>query len=966
MHTNPHLSSETDSATTLYERFKALSVQQGASIALLASRFPALNFADLMIEIDRIGTLLHEAGLGRGDRIALAAPSGPETACAILGIAANAVCIPFHPGLTGEECLSLLQATKAKALLILNGDSGAIPDSAARLKFTIVDGNRPLGSSAAPLTISRPLPDDPALLMVTSGTTDRPKIVPVTHRQLLARGRKTQILLGLTSNDRCLNLMPLCYTHGLNSGLLGPILAGGSSICQRVFDRQSFIEGLHELAATWYTSGATHQNLILSWILQAPGEFSDHRLRFARSGSSPLPAYVQQELENRLGIPIIESYSSTETGTITANPPSGPRKSGTVGRGIAGELAIMDAAGIHLPAGQPGEVLVKGPCVITAYENDPEANRLAFRDEWFRTGDLGVLDGDGNLTLTGRIKEIINRGGEKIAPAEVDAALLRHPAIAEAITFPVPHATLHEDIAAAVVLFPGQTPAEADLISFLLLSLTPFKIPRRILQVEAIPKGPTGKPVRNRLAEYFAKDLAPNPSKKEDQPSPILRVLTELWRKVFRLDAAGPDDNFFIMGGDSLSAINLLASIETTLQINIAIDELVPHPTPRLLAQAIEAENIGKTQNIFSFHTDGRQTPLFAFGGRNGYVVCLVPIAYELGHDQPLYALQPPDMDWEQAGCLDLSAMAAHYIRRIRDIQPSGPYRLLGTSFGGLMALEVARRLQQHGETVEMLAVLDSAPPNYRLAKRCATFRPATLSINEVPASATKSASLRIAQAHVRARETYVLDHPFEGEIVYFFCMGVAGTPGYDPRRHWRHFATAGARFIALPGRHGSFHKEPQFSAFCDALKACLNNNLPAGVAPTALFAPYRLSYGGKDALIHGPGKTQIPVIGKAPGQLDEVYFSNHHLLLTGWAVDPMSSQTVNTLLFFLNGHYLGRGGCGIPMVDTGETNPNPRLSASGYRLVFPLPDKFVHGENDKIQIYILAPDLSVAWGIGH
>jgi acyl-CoA synthetase (AMP-forming)/AMP-acid ligase II len=308
---------------------------------------------------------------------------------------------------------------------------------------------------------------DIAFVLRTSGTTDRAKIVPMSHRNIVGQTGKSRRLLGLGPLDRCLNLMPLCYHHGLNSGLMTPLAAGCGTICPPGFDAETFIACMRTLSPTWYTAGFTHQQAILEWLQQRPHAIAGHRLRFARAGSGPLPDRVRVELEKILGAPLLDAYGSTETGLIAAHPLTGTRKPGSVGRSPDDDIGIMNDEGDLLGAGKEGEVVVRGDAVFTGYENDPAANRRVFRGGWYRTGDQGLIDNDGYLKLLGRRDDIINRGGEKISPREVDETLLLHDAVEQAVCFPVPHPTLHRDIAAAVVLRRGAHVTASDLRGFL-------------------------------------------------------------------------------------------------------------------------------------------------------------------------------------------------------------------------------------------------------------------------------------------------------------------------------------------------------------------------------------------------------------------------------------------------------------------------------------------------------------------
>jgi acyl-CoA synthetase (AMP-forming)/AMP-acid ligase II len=343
----------------------------------------------------------------------------------------------------------------------------------------------------------------------TSGTTSRPKIVPLTHRNLCSSARHIASALSLTPADRCLNVMPLFHIHGLIGATLSSITAGASLVCTRGLLTHRFFEWIDQFQPTWYTAVPTMHQAILASAAASTAIIARRPLRFIRSSSAALAPKLMQEMERVFGAPVIESYGMTEASHQMASNPLPPRarKPGSVGLASGPEVAIMEEKGELLPSGQTGEIVIRGPNITLGYENNPEANATAFANGWFRTGDHGYLDGEGYLFITGRIKEMINRGGEKIAPREIDEVLMNHPGVRQAVAFAVAHPTLGEDIAAAIVAQDGQTPTEMELREFVARHLPAFKVPSRIVSLNEIPTGPTGKIQRNRLAEQLAKQL---------------------------------------------------------------------------------------------------------------------------------------------------------------------------------------------------------------------------------------------------------------------------------------------------------------------------------------------------------------------------------------------------------------------------------------------------------------------------
>jgi acyl-CoA synthetase (AMP-forming)/AMP-acid ligase II len=299
--------------------------------------------------------------------------------------------------------------------------------------------------------------------------------------------------------------MPLFHIHGIVASLLSSLAAGGAVICPPGFDALKFWQWVDTFKPTWYSAVPTMHQLLLSRAERNAALIAANRFRFIRSSSAPLPPVVMERLEAAFGAPVLESYGMTEAShQMASNPlPPAPRKGGSVGVGVGVDVAIMDDAGALLAQGAIGEVVVRGGNVMDGYENNPEANASAFINGWFRTGDQGYLDADGYLCLTGRIKELINRGGEKISPLEIDDVLLRHPAVAEALAFAVPHATLGEEVHAAVVLRPEATASEQELRDHCAASLADFKVPRRIHMLEALPRGATGKLQRITMAKML-------------------------------------------------------------------------------------------------------------------------------------------------------------------------------------------------------------------------------------------------------------------------------------------------------------------------------------------------------------------------------------------------------------------------------------------------------------------------------
>jgi len=483
--------------------------------ALGAPGAPWLDFGALRALMRETVGGLNAHGIGRGDRVAIVLDNGPEMASAFLAIAAGTTSAPLNPGYRAEEFEFYLTDLEAKLLVVAEGSTSPALDIADKLGIATARLRRhaEAGAGAFTLAFSAPAgttanggfagPDDIALVLHTSGTTSRPKIVPLSQRNVCASAANVAASTLFTAQDRGLNIMPLFHIHGLIAGILAPLSAGGCVSCTPGFNALKFFGWLQEVQPSWYTAVPTMHQAILARAARNAEIARNAKLRFIRSSSASLPPQVLHELEETFGAPVIEAYGMTEAAHQMASNPLPPRrrKPGSVGLAAGPEIGVLDAAGVLLPRGETGEIAIRGANVTMGYEANPKANAEAFVNGWFRTGDQGVLDGEGYLTITGRLKEIINRGGEKVSPREVDEVLLDHPAVAQCVTFAMPHDKLGEEVAAAVVLREGESAGESELRAFAAKKLADFKVPRKVVILAEIPKGATGKPQRIGLAQ---------------------------------------------------------------------------------------------------------------------------------------------------------------------------------------------------------------------------------------------------------------------------------------------------------------------------------------------------------------------------------------------------------------------------------------------------------------------------------
>lgn len=581
---------------TVLELLASQATRHPHRIALCAPGGGALTYGDLHLRVTDFVAALRRHGIGRQDRVAIVLPGGLDLALSFLGVAAGAVSAPLNPAYREDEFEFYLADLGARGLIVPQSEQSAAVRVAARLGIPILRLVRPPSAVVGSIGMESgttwseppgsPAPDDIALVLHTSGTTNRPKAVPLTQANICASAEHVRRALDLSEADRCLNVMPLFHVHGLVASLLASLAAGGSVACAPGFLAPEFFDWLRELQPTWYTAVPTMHQSILARARSRSDAVARGRLRFIRSSSASLPPAVMAELETVFGVPVIEAFGMTEAAHQVASNPLPPRrrKAGSVGLAAGPEVAILGETGALLPAGSIGEVVVRGPNVMRGYLGNPEANSHAFHDGWFRTGDQGLLDEDGYLSLTGRLKELINRGGEKIAPREVEEVLLGHPAVGEVAVFAVPHHTLGEDVGAVIVPRPGSSPGERELRDYVASRLAGFKVPGVLLLYQEIPKGPTGKVQRIGLAARLGIANADAPEALPSAPmvaprTPLEARLARLWSQVLRVEPPGVHDHFLDLGGDSMLAARLVSRIRDELRVELEQRSLFDAPT---------------------------------------------------------------------------------------------------------------------------------------------------------------------------------------------------------------------------------------------------------------------------------------------------------------------------------------------------------------------------------------------------
>lgn len=493
---------------TLLELLQAIPADQTAVI--VPEQNIRVSYGALRRQVQSLAAALAATGVERGDRVGMALPNGLPQIVAFLAASLAGTAAPLNPGYKEDEFSFYLQDTNARVLLLPpDGAEEARRAAGDQVPILTVEidasGEVSLAGVSQAREFEPPALSDVALILHTSGSTGRPKRVPLSHANLSISARNVANSYALSASDVSLCVMPLFHVHGLVASTLATLATGGTVVVPAKFNPLAFWRVVREHGVTWYSAVPTlHQLLLARGGSDTARPAGAEQLRFIRSCSAALPPHVMHDLEARFGAPVLEAYGMTEAAhQMASNPlPPGARLPGSVGRGTEVRIGIMDEQGRLLATGERGEVVIQGPNVITGYENNPEANATSFVDGWFRTGDQGVLNAEGYLTLVGRLKELINRGGEKISPREIDEVLLTHPAVAEAVCFGVPHPTWGEEVAAVVVL--RSAVSEADLLGFCRERLADFKRPKQVHITDAIPRTATGKIQRRVVAEAFS------------------------------------------------------------------------------------------------------------------------------------------------------------------------------------------------------------------------------------------------------------------------------------------------------------------------------------------------------------------------------------------------------------------------------------------------------------------------------
>jgi acyl-CoA synthetase (AMP-forming)/AMP-acid ligase II/thioesterase domain-containing protein len=858
-----------------------LALRSPDAVALRAPHCQPLTFRGLVDQIESAGEALRNAGAYAGAATALALTQGPAAVTAALAIMTRSACAPVDLNLTEKEYKDYFRQLRPAALVWDAASNPVAVQTARQLGIGVIGLRVPrdgpagvfeiaeVSAAATDLDIRQ---TDQAMIFQTSATTGVPKLVPRSHAALEILASENAGVLELSAADRYLNLISLTHAAGPDA-VFAQLVSGGSVFCTPGFREDGFVEWLDVFRPTWFLATPTIHRAILLAVQQVKPEFlAQVPLRFVRTGGAPADSELIRLLEQRFGVPVLEGYGLAEVPTVSRNRLSW-RKPGSVGRSTGPEISIQDESGTPLAADSEGEVVLRGPTVMVAYLDNPEANREAYREGWFRTGDIGRIDADGFLFLVGRRKELINRGAKKIFPQEVDDALIRHPAVADAATFAIPHRSLGEDVAACAILRKGERVSERELREFTSGPLAPFKVPRRIFFVPTIPKTASGKPKRLELTRRFGEALAarlvvdagPETSR---QPTETEALLQGIWAVVLGIEPPRVDDDFFDLGGDSLSAVSMLRRVFDSVgpgHEQFVQAEFLNRPTVASLAQILSSrpENSGPEfpNPTVVFRSGGGRTPFFLFCNSLTEAYQLRHLSRRLGPDQPFSAFCPPE-PVRGNRLLTVENLAEESRASIRALRPSGPY-ILGAYCGAApLAYETALQLMAEGEQVPVLMLFDAPAPGYpKVWDHVSAYLTHAAKILRGAAPTSRSELLghvgmmgRLAKRRLRGKvlrakvstgtndlggaaglgknispgltvcEEYVL-RPFPARIVHFLAadLEVSTRVLTDPRCGWADYAEGGLEEHYLAGDHASLFTETHAAAVAAGIQRTID-----------------------------------------------------------------------------------------------------------------------------------------------
>jgi acyl-CoA synthetase (AMP-forming)/AMP-acid ligase II/thioesterase domain-containing protein/acyl carrier protein len=864
---------------SIAELLELQAAQLGDSNALLAMGSAPLTYSQLWrLTTDMIGAL-EGIDLGRCSRVAIMLPDGQDLAAAILAVGACATAVPISTAEPRDQLQAILAVCQG---LVVQRDSAAdeARQIAASLGLPILELPLPLeaggrfrlkGGAGDKSWLAGPADD--ALLITTAGTTGAAKTLRLSQRHVCETAHLIGQSLQLSHADVCLNVMPLYHMHGIQM-VLSSLMVGGSVVCLPGFSPAGFFDALAMFRPAWFSAVSAIHGAILASAPEHKQAILSNPLRLVRSGSDALSRSMLAELERVFQAPVVEGYLATDFGFISSTSLDPvERKPGSVGRVTHRQVSIIGPEGNPLQAGEVGEITVWVPEYGPRELGQTEDSTLP---GWLGTGDLGFLDEDGYLSIVGRVKDVINRGGEKISPAQVDDVLLSHPAVAQAAAFGVPHPKLGEDVAAAVVIRSAGRVTERELRAFAAKRLARSRVPRRLIFVDSIPLTPIGKPARAELRRMHGDALKVERrplSRTNRQLSPLEQQLASIWQRLLGLESVGLNEDFFELGGESIIALQLVDEINRLFGLRVPISSLFQGTTIADLARLLaDAPISDRHSHLAPIQPAGTEPPLFCVHPSGGEVLCLARLGRSLGGSWPFFGLQAGDWLTNDRP-FTIEDIARSYLAAVQTVDPRGPYYLSGYSVGGSIALEMAQQLIGQGYEVAFLGLLDHPcqdPSFHRFTwdKQCLAYTAQKFlafayavwqtraDLRRGPLSGVVRVAKAWANSVLRARvfpveeRPYVANvppeyhrryqsfirrfnsaikrykpQPYPGRITLFRALQQPLLGSYDPTMGWGNVAAAGLTIVVVPGDHIDMIAEPHVRVLGAKLRGCLEQS---------------------------------------------------------------------------------------------------------------------------------------------
>jgi len=721
---------------------------------------PSMSYIQLYQTLQQLREDFAFAGIQTQEHVALWVSTAPEYALASIALSDGAVCVPFSTQTTLHEAKQFFKNIGIHALVTDESDRSPIVlfalEMGVKVVFISTQNDKPCGTFTITSPLNKTLKLWPSLhstntsfAFQTTGSTAQPKIVPITMEAIVEASRAMLKTLELGTHDRCLNFLPLHFIHGLVTSVYVPLLGGGTVVFPGHFERNAFCTWVEKYKPTWFSASPAIYSDILKCSDEQLQALENNSLRFIRVGSAPISNQQMLALEALFKAPLIEAYGMTETLVVTCNPVR-QRKIGSVGKPITSKIKLVDPSGRPCKPSQTAAIWVKGKTITKGYIDNPKANQEAFKDGWFATGDLGWMDEEGFLYLVGRTKDMINKGGQKIAPADIENILACHAGIEEAVVFALPHPVLGEDIAAAVIFKPHHTYHENEIKRYMSTLVSPHKIPQKIIAVTDFPRSENGKVIRHKLLELLREDILTSSSLSsaisvKEEEAYVKRHFEEILKK----EGIAVNEDFFALGGTSLDVAALISLIGEELGEEIAGKAFVANSSVETFANYLvhyhytSISRIVNLSNIpfqyskptgsheFSMSVIGQQRKLFkswkgerkntdsliagqnTLGTKTPVFWCfhsaedIGALALHLGNNQPLYAMRSGYLLFRMNDEL-IKGLATYYAREILADYPNGPYIIGGSCQAAHIAWYIVQELMAFGCKVELLCMLDA------------------------------------------------------------------------------------------------------------------------------------------------------------------------------------------------------------------------------------------------------------------